>query len=290
MQANGSAGCLVCHGSEQMGSEHQPARVCLDCHQGISHAPEDSAPPLHPQAVQGRGVTLFYPGHASREWLVRDHPGSQPLRQGTDCQRCHRGDEADIGAAMAPGLDPSSRVVGIAFSRQGETLAIELNWSGTSDDRQIALMWGGPENPEFSRGGCFAACHEAQPGQVERLIAHQGTDPLDASMGGPATEQTVERWRIQLDSGEVSTTLVRPAVEGQRTNEVVAKVRHSDGQWTVKLAIALGQASDGVSFTPANRYTFGMALHSGRDSGREHLVSLPMSLGFGTEDTEFSVR
>ena len=277
MQANDSAGCLFCHGSEQMGSDHRPARVCLDCHQGIAHAPEDSAPPLHPQAVQGRGVTLFYPGHASREWLVRDHPGSQPLRQVTDCQRCHRGDEVEIGQTMAPGLDPSSRVVGIAFASDTATLTIELNWSGTRDDRQIALMWGGPSNEEFSRGACFAACHD--------------TEPNHTTMGGLADPgQAVELWRIQLDSGEVNTALVRGSVEDQADNTVAATVLHRDGQWTVELAVELGGASEGVLFERANRYTFGIALHTVNDSGREHLVSLPMSLGFGTEDTDFSTR
>lgn len=292
MHANNSAGCMFCHDSEQMDSHQEfeeGKRDCLDCHQGISHAPEDSAPPLHPRAVAGRGVTLFYPGHASREWLVRDHPGSQPLRQGTDCQRCHRGDEADIGAAMAPGLEPSSRVVGIAFSSTGEKLNIKLNWSGDRDDRQIALMWGGPGNEEFVRGGCFAACHDAEPGQAARLIAHRGTDPLDARMGGlTGPGQAVERWRIQLDSGEVETAVVRSGVENQETNSITASVRHESGQWTVELAVGLDGVDSGFQFSRAQRYTFGMALHSDRDSGREHLVSLPMSLGFGTGDTEFS--
>lgn len=304
MHANDSAGCVFCHHEEQMetlaalnpraGNFHRmldrSQRDCLDCHQGIAHAPEDSAPPLQPMAVPGRAVTLFYPGHASRQWLEREHPGSQPLRQGTDCQRCHRGDEPGLGAAMAPGLEPSSRVLGIAFSSTGDRLRIELNWQGSREDRQLALMWGGPANPEFARGGCFAACHEAPPGQATRLIVHQGTDPLDASMGGfIAPGEAVELWRVQLDTGEVTTAPVRSSVENRSGNQVAASTKYEDGNWQVQLEVELGRASEGLHFARGNRYTFGLAVHGARASGREHLVSLPMSIGFDTEDTDFSV-
>ena len=277
MHANHSAGCMVCHAPESAEPHQampQGARNCLDCHQGIAHAPEDSAPPLHPSAVRGRGVTLFYPGHASRDWLLRDHPGSQPLRQGTDCQRCHRGEEADMGAALAPGLEPASRVVGIAFDSKDDALLIELNWSGSREDRQIALMWGGPENTEFARGGCFAACHD-------KTGAH------DYSMDGLTNEsEIVERWAIQLESGEVETALMGRSAGA--SSAVSARVDYTDGQWHVRLAVDLGRPGHGAHFNRAGRYTFGMALHTAHDSGREHLVSLPMSLGFGTEDTDFS--
>lgn len=281
MRANDSAGCMACHAPTMEQAHEAPAQGagdCLDCHQGIAHAAEDSAPPLQPIAVRGRGVTLFYPGHASRQWLLRDHPGSQPLRQGTDCQRCHRGDEADIGAAMAPGLEPSSRVVGIAFSSTDETLHIELNWSGSREDRQIALMWGGPGNTEFTRGGCFAACHQAT----------QAHNYAMAGMDDP--EQAVERWVVALDSGNVSTALVGDTVASNGNRTVQATAQFDNGQWTVNLEVTLDRASNGVQFTHSDRYTFGIALHTSADSGREHLVSLPMSLGFGTEDTDFSAR
>jgi predicted CXXCH cytochrome family protein len=278
MHANHSAGCMLCHAPEP-GAPHetmaQGARDCLDCHQGIAHAPEDSAPPLHPSAVRGRGVTLFYPGHAGRDWLLRDHPGSQPLRQGTDCQRCHRGDEAEIGAAMAPDLDPASRVVGIAFAANGDELVIELNWSGTREDRQLALMWGGPQSTEFSHGGCFAACHDE-------------TGAHDYTMGG--LTETVERWAVQLDTGEVDSKQVGSAGAAGSRKAISATVHYENGQWHVSLAVNLGQTGTGVHFNRTGRYTFGMALHTAHDSGREHLVSLPMSLGFGTTDTEFTVQ
>ena len=79
----------------------QTDRTCLDCHQSIAHAAPDSAPPLIPEPASSRDIALFFPGQADSEWLISSHPGSQPLRQGTGCQQCHRGEERIMGVARA---------------------------------------------------------------------------------------------------------------------------------------------------------------------------------------------
>ncbi len=302
MRANASAGCVVCHDDQQMNALMEPRPdagnlhpslagrelSCIDCHQHIAHAAEDSAPPLHPKAVSQRPITLFYPGNASREWLTSEHPGSQPLRQGTSCQRCHRGEEALLGRAMAPGLEPSSREIDIAFSRAGDQLHIELQWPGTVDDRQLALMWGEQDNLPVSRGGCFAACHDAGPGE-NTAPDHLLIDPLQTTMGGlDKPRQAAEQWRIQLDDGSVQTALAGHTVKDQPTNTVSASSSFNAGLWTVNLAIELNGAGPGISFGDQGRYTFGIALHGPGDEGREHLVSLPMTLGLNTRDTDFT--
>lgn len=304
MRANASAGCVVCHDQQQMSALMDPRPdagnlhpdlasgelSCIDCHQHIAHAAEDSVAPLHPRAVREGSITLFYPGNASREWLTSEHPGSQPLRQGTSCHRCHRGEEAQLGQAMAPGLQPSSREIDIAFSRIGNTLQIQLQWVGTAKDRQLALMWGEQDNLPVSRGGCFAACHDSGPSQGTSAD-HLLIDPLQTTMGGlDQPLQAAEQWRVLLDSGTLQTALAGHAVVDQQTNAVSASSRFKDDLWTVKLAIELDGDGPGISFGERGRYTFGIALHGPGDEGREHLVSLPRTLGLNTQDTDFTCR
>lgn len=304
MHANQSAGCVFCHNPEQMetlaalnpraGNYHSVTsdntRTCIDCHQGISHAPEESAPPLQPKAVSGRSVTLFYPGNASRQWLLREHPGSQPLRQGTDCQRCHRGDEPEIGAALAGDFSPASRVLGVAFSRTGKDLQIDLNWEGLEDEAQLALMWGGPGNREFSLGGCFAACHDEDAGRASQIIYHGG-DSTDATMGGLATPgQNVELWRIALDSTKLPAIQITNSHGQQLADKIAVQRQYSEGQWSVSLRLTPGQSSEGIDFSHPGRFTFGIALHGSDNAGREHWVSLPMSLSFGGHNTDFTAE
>lgn len=302
MQANQSAGCMVCHDDAQMetlaalnpraGKYHRVVangnRTCIDCHQGISHAPEESTPPLHATPVRGRSVTLFYPGNANRQWLLQDHPGSQPLRQGTNCQRCHRGEEAEMGAALAGDFEPAARVVGIAFAREEGQLHITLSWQGPADDAQVAMMWGGPDNVEFKRGGCFAACHGGDPNPATKVIYAHGAAADEATMGGLATPgEGAELWRISLADGELHTALVTDRMNRERTNPVTVKKSYREGQWKVELRLDLEQAGSGVEFSADGRYTFGIALHGEGNEGREHWVSLPMSMSFSGHSTDF---
>ena len=83
-----------------------PDRTCLDCHQGITHGvPRQTAQPSDAPGACGQSqgrpvlprVCLIPPG------CCIEHPGSQPFRQGANCQQCHRGEEAAMGAALADG-------------------------------------------------------------------------------------------------------------------------------------------------------------------------------------------
>ncbi len=220
MAANESAGCTFCHDTAQMetlaalnpkaGNYHRALdegkRGCLDCHQGISHAPEESAPLLHPEPVRGRQLTLFYPGNATRQWLTSEHPGSQPLRQGTDCSLCHRGDEAQMGASLGAGLKQPSRQLGVAFSREADQILIDVRWTGSEEDTHLALMWGDDSNTEFRRGGCFAACHDNGQSQASRFLFHGGDEYPAATMGAITTG--AELWRIALATGALETARV----------------------------------------------------------------------------------
>jgi hypothetical protein len=310
MRENQSLGCVFCHDRAQMdslavlnskaGKYHRvmadPAHTCIDCHEGIAHAPEDSAPPIHPSPVRGRTVTLFYPGNIDRQWLLQEHPGSQPLRQGTHCRSCHRGDEAQMGASLAAGFTPSHRELGIAFALEAGELRIDLTWKGPATDRHLALMWGDANYQAFRRAGCFTACHR-EAGDTRILYgkypygAGKTSRETGGTMGGPAMAgHRAELWRIPLGSGIPDTALVTDSIDPQPTNQVTVDRQYSNGHWTVALRLGLERAGSGIHFSEEGRYTFGIALHGADNPGRKHWVSLPMSLSFGGIDTDFTTE
>jgi len=322
MLRNESAGCSHCHDLQRMADSTRvsdrakrshkamtrPGRSCLDCHEGIAHAPADSAAPLHPVAARGRQVTLFYPGIADSEWLLEAHPGSQPLRQGARCQRCHRGEEAALGQSRAGDFKPAARAIDVSFARDGDQLVLTLRWQGSSDDTSIGLMWGDGGNEAFRRGGCFAACHSDLPGmsrdrgqqvgkylQVSRsqqrrvgqpAIVHNQED-LGALM---VNGEFIELWQVRLDSSTVRRAILLENLLWQGESLIWINNNYSDGLWTLVLRRQMDNTSAGIRFTPDGEYTFGVALNGTGNPGSKHWISLPMTLSFGRDDTDFTAE
>ena len=69
-----------------------------------------------------------------------------------------------------------------------------------------------------------------------------------------------------------------------------AEVAHENGRWTVQLVRNLGATEGLKSFNAEGRYSFGIALHGADNPGRKHWVSLPLTLGFDADDTDFAVK
>ncbi len=301
MASNDSAGCTFCHTAQDMdtlaalnpqaGNYHRAMessnRGCIDCHQGISHAPRDSAPLLHPAPVRGRQITLFYPGNATRQWLLTRHPGSQPLRQGTACSLCHRGDEAEMGSSLGADLVQPSRELAIAFSQAGEKIFIDLTWPGGIDDEYLALMWGDDRNLEFRRGGCFAACHDDSRGSASRILYHGTGQDETAIMGALAS--AAQLWRISLESGKLTTAHIGTGISNERSSptDVTATTEFVAGRWSVRLSINTKAQAGSERFVAGEHYTFGIALHGSDNPGRGHWVSLPMTFSLSGNSTDF---
>ena len=61
-------------------------------------------------AVQGKDVTMFYPGQASWEWVLTptSHSGAPVFREGKNCHECHKGEEKRMGDTIVSGkkLEP----------------------------------------------------------------------------------------------------------------------------------------------------------------------------------------
>lgn len=323
MLSNRSEGCLYCHDLGRMAQSERvsaraksyhkvmtnPERTCVDCHDGIAHAPADSAPPMHPVPAASRSVTLFYPGMADSDWLLHQHPGSQPLRQGANCQQCHRGEEASMGESLQDGsVTPASRELSVSVAKPGDTLQVSVSWEGPADDATLSLMWGDHSLDGYARGGCFAACHSDMPGMsadrrqvsdkylaVSRQQLQQVGRPaivLDAASLDQlvAEGKLAEIWRLDLSSGELESARLLADTQWGDTKLIQVNMQYSQGRWTVVLTRKLDDTETGLSFRPGERFTFGVALHGAGLKGAKHWVSLPMTLSFGGNDTDFTAE
>ncbi len=321
--ATGSEGCTTCHDLARMAESRRvsdqakryhrvmdnPERTCLDCHEGIAHAPADSAPPWHPQAVASASVTLFYPGMTDSSWLLHDHPGAQPLRQGANCRQCHRGDEVQMGEILADGkVTPTSRVVDVAVAQLDEALRLTISWEGPPDDAQLSLMWGDRSVDALARGGCFAACHSDMPGmRGDRGAVSQKYLALSRvqqqSVGRPAIVadaaalealasegKLAEIWRLDLAKNELQVAPLLEATPWRDSSLIQINKSYDQGRWEVVLSRQLDDTETGFMILPGRRYTFGIALHGTDQDGAAHWVSLPLTLSFGGDDTDFTAE
>lgn len=321
MLHNRSAGCNSCHNlvamakdpkiSAKATSYHktmaQPGRTCIDCHSGIAHAPANSvAPVLPPGALSRKTITLFAPGQVNREWLISEHPGSQPLRQGLDCETCHQGEETGMGEKLAaPGAAPT-RDVNIAFKRQNETLQLSLSWRGSADDQQIAIMWDDGSNLEFGRGACWAACHSDMPGMkrdrgqgLDKYLAVSRTG--EQKIGRPvqtlpradldllmAEGNYIELWQLSLNKGSSARSAnVLEGIDWATNSNLRGNASFADGRWTVVFSRPLVGAERQKSFTRKGQYTFGVALQGAGQAAGAHWVSLPMTFSLTGKDNDF---
>ncbi|QIB66371.1 cytochrome c3 family protein [Kineobactrum salinum] len=325
MLGNRSAGCAGCHNLVAMADDPQVSpkatsyhkvmaqqdKSCLNCHVGIAHGTAEGVAAQVREARNARRLTLFYPGQSDSEWLLSEHPGSQPLRQGSNCQQCHRGEEADMGKALAgDGVAAVSRDISIGFARRGDELEIEISWRGPADDQDIALMWGDGRNEAFSSAGCFAACHSDMPGMT-RDRGQQMDKYLLASrlqqrqIGRPAIVRDeaalarlreagnfAELWRVKLQrqAATVETATVLAQLEWHPATLVTASASHSDGRWRVSLRRQLQGGSGSLDFASAQQMTFGVALHGADRPGGKHWVSLPQTFSMGATHTDFKAQ
>jgi len=320
MLLNRSEGCRTCHDlvkmaksdtvSDKAKSYHKimvsTERTCTECHGGIAHAATNSVTSFAPQPGNSKVVTLFYPGNTDAEWLVENHPGSQPLRQGSSCQQCHRGEEAAMGLSLAGNFQPASRKVHVTFSRDADSLRLKLRWQGQSDDKALSLMWGKDGNEAFRRGGCFAACHNDAPGDSSLLSSKYlwASREQQQQIGRPAIVKDqaelakmmqqgefVVMWHVDLTSKKATTATLLDKLNLRAEPAFQASTSYENGWWQVDISRSLTlQASHLLPFDPADQYTFGIAINGADNAGGGHWVSLPLTLRSSGKDSDFKVE
>jgi hypothetical protein len=65
---------------------------------------------------------------------------------------------------------------------------------------------------------------------------------------------------------------------------------HTKGHWTVALTAPLNNTNSLKPFTPDGKYTFGIALHGAVNPAGRHWVSLPLTMSFAGDETDFKVE
>jgi predicted CXXCH cytochrome family protein len=316
MLANDSMGCRRCHNLEAMARSEKVSaraksfhrvmdggdRTCVGCHKGVAHGDTEALEPFIPLPLAERELTLFDPGSSDAEWLVSEHPGSQPLRQGTNCRQCHRGEEAELSAALG-GPEPRVRALTVNFSSDDGALVTRLSWDGDRDDSRVSLMWGFGEDAALRRGGCWAACHDDMRGMrldkgkpkylwsalSQRRAINQPavTKPEDVLAADLAAGRFAELWTIDLQSGALKVDALLDKPHRIATEAITAAVDYQDGRWTATVSRPLAPEAPLLEVETGRSYTFGAALHSKGHSGGDHWVSLPMTFSADRDDTDF---
>lgn len=137
-------------------------------------------------AVAGRSMTLFYPGQASMEWVLKgsDHGGARAVTKiGDRCAECHEGEQADMGARIVGGEKAETMVIPdkrpaieaeMKAAYDDQNLYLHITWpdgphnpapfvdGGKMDPEnqiKLAVMLIGEENEFATQVGCWASCH-----------------------------------------------------------------------------------------------------------------------------------
>jgi DmsE family decaheme c-type cytochrome len=325
MLDNRSEGCSSCHDlvamagkagvTDKANSYHkvmtQQDRTCLDCHQGVAHSSAAGVKPVLDQPSQERMVSLFFPGQSDSQWLLTEHPGSQPLRQGRNCQQCHRGEEDAMARKLSGDAGSNMRELAVSFAKDASTLKLTLSWSGPMHDNDISIMWGDHNSEAFRRGGCFAACHNDMEGmsrdrggKVDKYL--MASRAQQQRIGQPAIArsdaeleqmiaqgQFVELWRVKLggaNAPKVETATLLAGLDWHEDSLLTGTSSYENGRWTVSLERPLKGGTGYKDFVAEQKYTLGIALHGDENPGARHWISLPLTMSFDGDDTDFIVE
>ena len=275
-------------------------------------------------AVPGKDVAVFHAGQASWEWLLTksDHSAATKMREGKSCQDCHRGEERTIGELIASGekLEPTPRPAGRAFSlvtvqaaHDGEKLRMRFSWPAGAERSRLALLLDDGAVKEMNRGGCFATCHADLAGMPHAEGADrtkylmQSRTRIRRSGGGddwkPAGElaamlqagQFLELWEIEARPAQAAKAAHGGWVLAERNENAAPGIsvdgRREGSRWIAEIARPLrASGAHEKTLAPGRTYTFGIAIHDGKDEGRFHRVSLEQTLTIDRGEADFVAR
>jgi hypothetical protein len=190
--------------------------------------------------VQGKDITLFYPGQASWEWVLTptSHSGAPVFREGKNCHECHRGEEDKMGDTIVSGkkLEPNpipgklgSVKANIKMARDADRMYVRLEFPDTplagqkmdpDNETKVTIMLSDGKVAEATRAGCWGTCHEdmvfmphAQPGKdvtkylvrsCAKMSAQGCADKKSAAdiAALKADGQDLEYWQARLNPGK----------------------------------------------------------------------------------------
>jgi len=164
--------------------------------------------------IEAAEVTIFYPGQASMEWVLKgsDHGGKRAFMTGDRCFDCHEDEEVDIGDLIISGdkVEPTpipgkrgSIAVAVKAAHDTDNLYMQFQWEDT-EHAEIPFADGGKmdaenqiklaimltedieEDPkvEFAeRSGCWQSCHHDNNYMPHQPDDGTSSDRLDMSAG-----------------------------------------------------------------------------------------------------------
>jgi len=193
--------------------------------------------------VEASEITLFYPGQASLEWVLKgsDHGGKRAFTKGDRCFECHEDEELDIGDLIVSGekVEPTpipgkrgSILVNIKAAHDADNLYMQFQWEdgehaaipfadgGKMDAENqiklaIMLTTDNEDDPkvEFAeRAGCWQSCHHDA-----NYMPHQ---PDDAALSGALSK------RLDLSGG-----FTKYLKESRTEIEIAGKDGKKRGGW-----------------------------------------------------------
>lgn len=170
--------------------------------------------------VEGKQITLFYPGQASWEWVLTkaDHSGADKFKQGKNCIGCHIGEEKDIGAKIVSGkkLEPhpiagkrGSINVNVKVAHDAERFYVRMEWEdgptleGVNMDADHAIkatmMFDDGNVKEATRAGCWGTCHDDAIDMASAAAGKDITKYLVASRSKVTRQGGGENYKADAD-------------------------------------------------------------------------------------------
>ncbi|MBM3565075.1 MAG: cytochrome C552, partial [Alphaproteobacteria bacterium] len=149
-------------------------------------APADSGGPIDWSKAASLDASLFYPGQASIEWLLKgsDHGGGRNIRRKNErCFECHAKEPAEMGQKIVTGSKaettpiPGKRghiPVNIKAAHDGKNLYMRFQWADAphtpvpfvqggkmdpENQAKLAVMFSGEGVDLGAAAGCWATCH-----------------------------------------------------------------------------------------------------------------------------------
>jgi hypothetical protein len=251
--------------------------------------------------IEGRTVTLLYPGVSPIEWIMTgtEHGGARGIKKGESCAACHDEETADMGQKMVSGqkIEPKpikgkagSIPVKVQAAADDGNLYLRFSWkqpAGGAEkmdkDNQVKLsvMFEDNKIERANLSGCWETCH----GDARTM-----PDAKDANKTKYVAGGDVKAGRFY--------DLIQWTSKGARHDGYVADKRVMDGgkalvdaqgekkgdEWVVTFTRKLAGGGEGdIAMAKGKVYNFGFAIHDDYTQGRFHQVSLGYTLGIGAD-------
>ena len=235
-----------------------------------SAASSSSGSSIDWSGIEAAEITLFYPGQASMEWVMKgsDHGGKRAFMTGDRCFDCHEDEEVDIGDLIVSGekVEPTpipgkrgSILVNVKAAHDADNLYMQFQWEdgehapipfadgGKMDAENpiklaIMLAYDDEENPRVEyteRSGCWQSCHHDN-----NYMPHK---PDESVLSGPLAK------RLDLSGG-----FTKYLKESRTSIEIAGKDGKKRGGWDkLKSEAEIQALLEAGSFMDLLRYKSG---------------------------------